>query len=244
VLVFLAVALVLLVAFVWVERRAAEPMLDLSLLGRRSFLAATMGALVKGVGVLGFMIYLPSTVQRVLGISPLASAALLGVWSGVSFVAAPQARRLSGRVDARYQLAGGLGLCGLGELALIGVGEHSSWWQLVPGLAVAGVGSGFANAALAGLAVHSVPANRVAMGSGANNTSRYIGASVGTALIAAVLAMAPRGGGPAHEFSIGMTHAAIVAGAVSILGAVFVAMCRERRGLEGVAEKTSALRRC
>jgi len=41
---------------------------------------------------------------------------------------------------------------------------------------VAGIGSGVANAALGGLAVESVPPDRAGMGSGANNTARYLAA--------------------------------------------------------------------
>ncbi|MDA3645142.1 MFS transporter [Saccharopolyspora indica] len=226
VLVCLAAALVLLVAFARVERKAADPMLDLGLLKRPAFLAATTGALVTGAAVVGFMTYVPIAVQQVLGLSPLASAVLFGVWAGVSFLVAPQARRLTGRIEARNQIAGGLALCGLGQLALIGIGVQSAWWQLVPGLVLAGAGSGIANASLAGLAVQSVPPNQVAMGSGANNTARYLGSSVGIALVAAVLTMAPGGGGPAGEFASGMTWAAVVSAALSILGAVVVASLR------------------
>ncbi|RKT88388.1 Major Facilitator Superfamily protein [Saccharopolyspora antimicrobica] len=240
VLAFLAAALVLLVAFVRAERKAAEPMLDLGLLKRPAFLAATVGALVTGAAVIGFMTYVPIAAQQVLGLSPLASAVLLGAWSGVSFVAAPQARRLTGRIEARDQIAAGLALCGIGQLTLIGIGTQSAWWQLVPGLVLAGAGSGIANAALAGLAVQSVPPNQVAMGSGANNTARYLGSSVGIALIAAVLAMAPSGGGPAEDFATGMTCAAIVSAVLSILGAVVVASLRERRTPARAAERSAA----
>ncbi|SDK10419.1 Major Facilitator Superfamily protein [Actinopolyspora mzabensis] len=232
VLVFLAFGLVLLIAFVLVERTVAEPMLELELLRRPAFLAATVGAVMIGVAVIGFMTYVPAAAQRVLGLGPLAGAGILGVWSGLSFVVAPQARRLIGVLGARHQVAGGLALCGLGELALVGITEWSSWWWLVPGLALAGVGSGFANAALAGLAVRSVPNHRVAMGSGANNTARYVGSSLGIALIAAMLSLAPGGQEPGRDFAIGMTYAALVSAVLSLLGAVVVALCHQREYTE------------
>ncbi|WP_171162045.1 MFS transporter [Streptomyces sp. I05A-00742] len=228
VVVLLVAAVVLLAAFAVVERRVAEPLLDLALLRRPAFVASTAGALVIGAGVVGLMTYVPMVAQTLFGLSPLRSAALLAVWSGLSFVVAPHARRLAGRVGDRHQVAAGLVVCGAGELALAGIGEHSSWWRFLPGLVVAGVGSGVVNAALAGLAVRSVPADRVAVGSAANNASRYLGSSVGVAVIAAVLAAVPHGGGAAHEAGVGLSHAAIAAGVLTLAGAVFVALCRER----------------
>ncbi|MEU3963357.1 MFS transporter [Streptomyces buecherae] len=226
-------ALALFVGFVRVERRAAEPVLDPALSRRPAFRAATVGALVTGVGVIGLMTYVPAVAQQVLGLSPLHSALLLATWSGLSFLAAPQARRLAGRVGDRHQVAAGLALCGVGELTLVGIGEQSSWWRLVPGLALAGLGSGVVNAALAGLAVRSVPAHRVAVGSAANNTARYLGASVGVALFAAVLAGAPHGGHSARDVGTGMSRAALIAAVLTLLGAVLVALCRERAGEAG-----------
>ena len=67
----------------------------------------------------------------------------------------------------------------------------------MPGLFVAGVGSGVGNAALGRLAVESVPRDRAAMGSGANNTARYLGGAAGVALVVA-LAARPGAGGLAH----------------------------------------------
>nr|WP_237550431.1 MFS transporter [Streptomyces sp. SID8354] len=237
VIVFLAVALVLLATFVWVEKRAVDPMLDLALFRRPAFVASVVGALVTGIGVIGLMTYVPTAAQSMLGLSPLQSAVLLAIWSGLSFVAAPQARRLAGRVVDRHQAAAGLALCGVGEIALAGISENSSWWRFVPGLVLAGLGSGVINAALAGLAVRSVPPHRVAVGSAANNAARYLGSSLGVALVAAILAFVPRDQGTAaHAVSTGMSYAAVIAGALTIAGAILVVLCRERVPAEGAAE--------
>ncbi|MEH6373877.1 MFS transporter [Streptomyces sp. KLMMK] len=235
VLVFLAAAVVLLAGFVVIEKRVAEPMLEPAFFKRPAFVASVVGALVTGMGVIGLMTYVPTAAQSMQGLSPLGSAGLLAFWSGLSFVAAPQARRFVARVGDRQQVAAGLALCGIGELALAGIGEESSWWRFVPGLVLAGLGSGVVNAALAGLAVRSVPAHRVAVGSAANNASRYLGSSLGVALVAAILALAPRGGGAAHEMSTGMSWAAVVSGCLAIAGAVLVALCRERTEPAGAA---------
>jgi hypothetical protein len=110
----------------------------------------------------------------------------------------------------------GLVLCATGDLALLGLAAHRSWWWLVPGLVVSGIGSGLLNAALARMAVESVPASRTAMGSGANNTARYVGASIGVAVVVAVDASAA---GPVQG-----AHVALVVSALVALGGAVIAI--------------------
>ncbi|MGW8765015.1 MFS transporter [Streptomyces sp. NPDC055815] len=176
--------------FVLVEHRRRTPMIDLALLRRRAFLASTLGALFTGLAVIGLFSVVPALLQVGAGMSPLASAWLFLLWSGTAFVAALQARRLAGRLSATYQLAVGFTLSAAGILALLGSLE-GPWPRLLPGLVVAGAGSGLLNAALPRLAVDSVPPERAAMGSGANNTARYIGSSAGVALTLALVTTGP-----------------------------------------------------
>lgn len=178
--------------FAAVERRAAAPLIELSLLRRRPFLVSAAGGLFTGLAVIGLFSYLPTLLQRALGLSALDSAWLLLVWSGTGFVVALQARRLTGRVAARHQLAVGFALHAVAALTLLGVLDTDArpgaavWLRLLPALVVSGAGSGLLNAALPRLAVESVPPERAAMGSGANNTARYIGSSAGVALTIAI----------------------------------------------------------
>jgi hypothetical protein len=82
VVILLAGAVALFAGFGWAEWRAADPMLDLSLLRRPSFVASITGALAMGIGVIGLMTYVPNDAQTVSGLDPLQSALILGVWSG------------------------------------------------------------------------------------------------------------------------------------------------------------------
>ncbi|OXM61799.1 MULTISPECIES: MFS transporter [Amycolatopsis] len=220
VLAWAAPAVVLLAAFVVVELRSAEPMIDLRLLRAPAFRAATAGALTSGIAVVSFMTYLPGLLHRLLGLTPLAAAAVVSIWSGVSFVVAAQARRVTAWLGDRRQAALGLGLCAAGELATLGLTAQSSWWHFAPGLAIAGVGTGLCNAALAGLSVRTVPADRAAMGTGANNTARYVGSALGIALVAVVLAAAPG--------TAGVNYTAAITGTLALLGALMTAASRER----------------
>ncbi|MBA9006221.1 MFS transporter [Thermomonospora cellulosilytica] len=222
----LIVAAVLLAAFTAVELRRREPMVDLRLLRHRGFAAASLGALMTGIAVIGMFSYLSSVLERTLGLTPLGASVLFVSWSGVAFAVALQAGRLPVRFTARHRLAVGMLLSGAGQAMMLGAGPGDTWWRLVPGLAVAGVGSGLANASLAALAVGSVPADRAAMGSGANNTARYAGAAIGVALVAAIAAAGAGHSASPEALAHGVDLALAVTAALSLATALAVAPAR------------------
>ncbi|NHI09421.1 transmembrane efflux protein [Streptomyces sp. KO7888] len=220
----LGAAVLLGALFVVVERRAATPMIDLSLLRRPLFLASSAGGLFTGLSVIGLFSFLPTVLQRALGLSPMDTALLSLVWAGLAFAVALQARRFAHRVSPRHQLAVGFALHGIGVLTMLGaVGAvgAGSWARLLPGLVVAGVGSGLLNAALPLLAVESVPAARAAMGSGAQQTFRYIGSCAGVAL---TIAIATSADGP----GAGTDVALWVSAGLAVVAAALVGTLRER----------------
>ncbi|MEU6460904.1 MFS transporter [Streptomyces sp. NPDC046976] len=216
----LAAAVALIAVFVAVERRSGTPMIDLGLLRHRRFLASSAGGLFTGLAVIAVFSYLPSVVQRTMHLSPLATAGLLLLWSGLSFGVALQVKRLT--VPPRGQLALGFALHAVGALTMLGAIGSGSWTRLLPGLIIGGVGSGLLNGALPLLAVESVPRERAAMGSGAQQTLRYIGSSVGVAL---TIALATSGGHLAH----GTDLALLVSAGLAVTGAIGVLVLRDRK---------------
>lgn len=161
-----------------------------------------------------------------MGVSPMGTAGLFVVWSGTSFLVALQARRLAGRVSPRHQLAVGFGLHALAVATMLGAAGSGHWTRLLPGLVVSGIGSGLLNAALPLLAVESVPAGRAAMGSGANNTARYIGSAAGVALM---IAVSTSTGTSTHALAGGTNAALIASGALALAAAGLLLALRERR---------------
>lgn len=134
-----------------------------------------------------------------------------------------QARRLTGRVSPRHQLAAGFALHAVAVLALLGTLDTATagpsvWLRLTLALVVSGIGSGLLNAALPRVAVESVPAERAAMGSGANNTARYLGSSAGVAL---TIAVATSGSGA--------DGAVLLSVVTALVATVVVMLLRERR---------------
>jgi len=218
-----AASVVLLAGFVAVESRSDHAMLDLALFRQPAFVAATVGALATGAGVISLTSYLSAFAGLALQISSLAAATLLLLWSGVSAVTALLARRIPARVPGRVQLAIGLLGVGIGQLAMFGVSTDSTWVRFAPGLLFAGLASGVLNAALGREAVASVPPGRAGMGSGANNTARYVGSAIGVTVVSVVAA-----GGTAEGLVDGWNRAVLVTAGVSVLGAVVVLASRAR----------------
>jgi hypothetical protein len=109
------------------------------------------------------------------------------------------------------------------------VGPSWTWLAFVPGMFVAGVFSGVLNAALGREAVATVPEGEGALGSGANNTARYLGSAVGVTVVA-VLAAAGQDQG-VQGLLDGWNHAALVTVVVSVVGGLVALVLREPRRL-------------
>ncbi|SDD55584.1 Predicted arabinose efflux permease, MFS family [Geodermatophilus telluris] len=225
----LAAGVLLAAGFVLAEARVRAPMVDLALFRVRGFVAANVGALVTGAATVGLMSYLATVLQRGLGESLLATTVPVVVWSGIA-TATSWGLRWVPALDGRLLLAGGLAVsaAGLAALAVLDVGDRGT--AVLPGLVVLGVGYGAANAALGREAVAHVPAERAAMGSGANNTARYLGAAVGATLVVLlVTAAAPGGAGATTALLDGWDAAALAAAGLSAAGALAVLALRPAR---------------
>lgn len=228
----LVAGVLLLVVFALVERSRPAPMLDPALFTSPVFLAATLGALATGAGIIACTSFVATVVERGLGRPSVVGATVLLAWSGLSVVTSLLTRRLPASVSGRLQLAVGLGVVAVGQLLLLGLRPGASPWSLLPGLAVAGVASGVINAALGREAVASVPPGRGGLGSGANNTARYVGSAIGVTLVAVVATRPSLGTGPAALLA-GWNDAVLVATALSVIGAVAVGLCRGRGDTAG-----------
>jgi Na+/melibiose symporter-like transporter len=211
-------AAILAVAFILVEHRRRHPMLDLSLFRHRPFSAVTVAALATGVSLIGVMSFSCSFLITTMHLSSLGAGVLLFAWSGTSAVAALLARRLPARLAGSRQLAIGLFGVGVGEVAMLDVVPGSAW-RLLPGLVIAGIASGVLNAGLGRQAIASVPADRASLGSGANNTSRYLGSSIGVTL---VVIIATGSGGSVGARISAWNHAVLVSAVIAALSAIAV----------------------
>lgn len=225
-----AVAVLLGAALVTSQGRGSARLVDPLLFRRPRFLAATAAAFGTGIGVISAMSVASTFVVRGLGLSTLQAGALLALWAGTSAVAALGFSRLAGRLSGPAHLSGGLAGVALGLLLTAGLSDGASPFRLVPGLLVAGVASGLLNTGLAREAIASVPAGDAAMGSGVNNTARYVGSALGIT-IAGVLAA---GTGAVA----GWNHIAVAAAAASMICAIGVGALTLRTGAPATGRGT------
>ncbi len=184
----LAVGGALLVGFVLVELVVADPMFDLSLFRKPTFVAGLGAAFAMNGSLFAMLLYLVLYLQDVLGYSALATGTRLLVSSGSMLVAATVAGRLSERVPVRWLIGPGLLAVGVGLLLMAGLNQDSAWTHLIPGFVVSGVGAGFVNPPLASTAIGVVEPERVGMASGINSTFRQIGLATSIAALGSIFA--------------------------------------------------------
>jgi predicted MFS family arabinose efflux permease len=184
----LASAAVLLVAFVVAERLRRQPMFDLSLFRVPTFSGGSIAAFAINGCVYAMLLYLVLYLQDLLGYSALQTGLRLLIMSAASLPAAIASGRLSSRVPVRLLIGVGLVLSGAGLLLMAGLAAGSSWTHLIPGMVVAGLGSGLINPALASTAVGVVPPRAAGMASGINSTFRQVGVATGIAIYGTLFA--------------------------------------------------------
>jgi EmrB/QacA subfamily drug resistance transporter len=190
-------AVVLLVAFGLVERRAREAILPLWVFQRRVLVGSNLTALAVGVLLIGLTSYVPLYAQNVLGTNALvagfAVAALTLGW--------PVAATLSGRVYLRYGFRNtsllGTVFAIAGSIVLIAVSPSSSVFQLAIGCWIMGVGLGFISAPALVAAQNAADWQTRGVVTGANMFARSIGSAVGVAVFGAIV-NASVSGDPKH----------------------------------------------
>ena len=179
-------AVVLLAAFVAIERRVSEPMLPLGLFKRRSFTGVQLAAFAVSGSMFALFLYLTLYLQSYLGHSPLEAGLRYLPITLATFIVAPIAGSLLGRVPARVLMSLGLAGAGIGLLLMSGIDAGDEWTTLLGGFLVAGAGIGLLNPVIADVAVSVVPKEQSGMASGINDTFRQVGVAVGIAAWGAI----------------------------------------------------------
>jgi EmrB/QacA subfamily drug resistance transporter len=179
-------AAALLVAFVAIQRRVAEPMLPLGLFRRRAFTGVQVAAFAISGSIFALFLYLTLYLQNYLGLSPFEAGLRYLPITVVSFFAAPVAGLLLSRVQARLMLSIGLVGVGAGLLLMGGIDAGSEWTTLLGGFLVAGAAVGLLNPVIADVAVSVVPREQSGMAAGINDTFRQVGVAVGIAVWGAI----------------------------------------------------------
>jgi EmrB/QacA subfamily drug resistance transporter len=184
----LAVAAVLLVAFVAWERRAPEPLLPLRLFANRMFRAAAISGFLAGVAMFGAISFVPLFVQGVQGgTATQAGTALTPLVLGWVTFSAISARLLL-RVGYRWPVLAGMACLTLAFYLMSEMTPGTTRGALAWTMALAGVAMGLVMVPLLIAVQNSVPRRDLGAATSATTFFRSIGGAVGIAVMGAVLA--------------------------------------------------------
>ncbi len=236
--------LVVLAGFVfWQARNRGEPLLSLALFRDRNFSLANVAITTVGFAITSMTFPLMLYAQGVRGLTPTQAALLMAPMAVISAALAPLVGRLTDRHHPRY--VAGLGLIcfpvSLVWLAAVLV-PGAPIWQLVLPMVLMGVAAAFAFSPISSTATRNLPMAHAGAGAGVYNTTRQVGAVLGSAGIAAMMesrlsALLPGTSGDVEAaqlppalhgaFASAMAQSMLLPAAVLVIGLV-AAMCFSR----------------
>ncbi|OZB88280.1 MAG: MFS transporter [Microbacterium sp. 14-71-5] len=223
-----------LVAFGLVERRAAEPIIDLRLISGRLILTTTLASLAIGALLTGITSFAPAYLQGAIAVPPLlaglAVAALTLGWP----LSAANAGRLYLRHGFRFTALIGASIATLGAIGLALIGPYPSAYTLAAVAFVIGFGLGWTAAPTLIVAQASVGWGERGAVTGMNTFARSAGSAVGVAVFGAISnAVIASGGGSGDPATVvrASTWVFVAAAVTAVLMLLAIlAMPKDRAG--------------
>jgi EmrB/QacA subfamily drug resistance transporter len=184
----------IVVAFVFlrVERRVADPFIDLAVMRQPAVATTNLTGFMIGVAMFSTFLIIPAFAEapESAGYGFAASVTVAGLLlfptALAQLAAGPLAARFGSQVGFRSVLAFGSLLTCVGALVMAVAHEHE--WELMAAGALIGAGISFALGAMANLIVAAVPQSQVGVATGINTVMRTVGGSFGAAVATAILA--------------------------------------------------------
>jgi EmrB/QacA subfamily drug resistance transporter len=208
---------VMLVAFIFVETRAAEPILPLWVFSRRLLLTTSLIALGTGAVLIGLTSYVPTYLQASLSVAPIVAGLALAAQTVGWPLAASFSGRLYLRIGFRSTAIIGVGLTILGTAVLAGFAHMPSVAVVAIACFIIGLGMGLFSTSALIAAQSSVPWHERGVVTGTNMFARSIGSAVGVAIFGAIANSLFRAGDASA-----LDPVAIQAGSAAVFLAVFI----------------------
>ncbi|MEW9552695.1 MFS transporter [Nonomuraea sp. NPDC050783] len=220
----LVAGVALVVAFVVVERRRAEPMLPMRLFASRAFSAGNVAIFLLWASTFGSLYYMAQFLQVGLGSRPLVAGLQLMPWGAMTVLVPRLAGALISRFGERPFLVAGMVLHGGAMLWIAAVASpHGDYRQLILPLVLSGAGVAAGIPATQSAVLGAVAPADMGKASGAYSTLRQLGGAFGVAALVAAFSAAGGLGTP-QRFTDGFTAAlvlsAVLAGGALIAGFV------------------------
>jgi MFS family permease len=235
----------LLAAWIFVETKVREPLVDMKMMRNPVVLGANMTAFLAGAGMFGAMVLVlqyvqtPSRFGYGFGADALGAGLTLAPLTAGTLIAAVLVSLLIRRVGPKWPLALGM-VVATGTFAYL-VGFHAEHWQFYIATGLLGLGLGLSMGAMPALLNTAVAAEKTSVANSVNSTLRSVGGSIGTAIATAILAANTIPGTPLPTVDA-YVNAFWVAGAICVLAVIAAAAVpyRHRRTNNSVAAATTA----
>jgi predicted MFS family arabinose efflux permease len=217
-------AAVTALAFVLVELRVAQPMVDVTLFARREFTGGIVALMLWAFGLFGIYFFTSLYLQGVLGFSPTKAGLAFVPMAVLMAVSAIVSDRVAARFGAYRSTGFGMVAMGLAIGSVAFLGEDASFWSLMPSFAVIGLAGGM-TIPLTATVLGVMPTAQAGVASGVFNASREVAGLLGITVIGAVLtsrqsAALAAGHTPVDAFLSGYQAGLLLAAVLVVAGGV------------------------
>ena len=190
-LTFFATAAVLLIAFVVIESKVANPLMPLRVITERNRGGSYLGSLIVGAGLFSMFLFLGLYLQVILGYTPLRSGFAFIPFSIGIIIFAGVASQLLPKIGPKPLMVPGLIFAGIGLLMLTRITPETSYaTHVLPSLLIMSSGIALVFIPLTSTSLHGVSGRDTGVASAMVNTSQQIGGSLGVALLNTIAATA------------------------------------------------------
>ena len=241
--------------FLWWERRAPNPVLDLSLFNNRVYNFSVLSAMIQSLALFAVNFLIVFYLQGVRGFDPLKAALLLIPLPVATSIIAPLGGNIADRIGARIPATIGLLIQGAALIWFMQLTPTTSLFNIGAGLALMGIGGGLFYPPNTSAAMNAAPKNRLGIASGTLATLRQAGMVTSFALALAVAATSlPRdvmmalfvgtnvalGSAPMQAFVTGM-HSAFLVSTVLVFVAAGISFVRGKEDRGALAKEHGAV---
>ena len=229
-----AVSTAMLAAFVGIELRSSDPMIDMSMFRSRIFSGGIGTFMLWAFGTNGIYFFTALYLQNVLRFSPTVAGAAFLPMAVAMVIFSPVGPVLAKQIGSGLVIALGMALVVASMAAVTTVGEHGHLIDLVLPFVGYGIGSGLLITPLNSSLTGAMPPALAGAAGGVINASRELAGLLGVTILGAVLnersASAIRGGAkPLHAFLDGYEFAIIVGAALVAIGIPLSAIAMRSR---------------
>jgi EmrB/QacA subfamily drug resistance transporter len=170
-------------AFVFVERRAADPLVPLRLFRLRGLVGAALVAFAITAATAPVGVLVTLYLQNTLGY-PASFAGLAGLPFSLCVIAGSMlGGRISGRIGGRVTMSLGLAVIAVSALLTAGISAEGGVAYVLAGAALSGLGLGCASVASTARGTSAVEEGKRGLASGFMNTSAQVGTALGLAAL-------------------------------------------------------------